>query len=154
MITLDSLRPHPGSKRGRKRIGRGQGSGKGKTAGKGQKGQRCRSGVSISPGFEGGQMPLYRQLPKRGFKNRFRKVYGVLNLGDLEKVKHEGVVDIAALKAQGLVRKCHHLLKILGDGEIKQPITVRAHSVSETARNKIEASGGRVEIISNGGRKA
>jgi large subunit ribosomal protein L15 len=153
MITLDSLKPHPGSKRGKKRVGRGPGSGHGKTACRGQNGQRSRSGASIRPGFEGGQMPLYRKLPKRGFKNRFRKVYGVLNIGDLAKIMHEGVVDLAALKARGLVRKRYHLLKILGDGEIRQPVTVRAHAVSETARNKIETAGGRIEIITDRGQE-
>jgi large subunit ribosomal protein L15 len=154
MITLDSLGPHPGSKRGRKRIGRGPGSGHGKTACRGQKGQRSRSGASIRPGFEGGQMPLYRKLPKRGFKNRFRKVCGVLNISDLANVRHEGVVDLAFLKALGLVRKRHHFLKILGDGEIQQPVMVRAHAVSETAKNKIETAGGRIEIITDLGQEA
>ena len=154
MITLDSLRPHPGSRRTKKRVGRGPGSGHGKTACRGQNGQKSRSGGSIRPGFEGGQMPLYRKLPKRGFKNRFRKVYGVLNIGDLAKIGHEGVVDIAFLKARGLIRKRYHLLKILGDGEIRQPLTVRAHAVSETARNKIETTGGRIEIIKERGREA
>jgi len=154
MITLDSLRPHPGSKRGKKRVGRGPGSGHGKTACRGQNGQRSRSGASIRPGFEGGQMPLYRKLPKRGFKNRFRKVYGVLNIGDLVKIRHEGVMDLAFLKARGLVRKRYHFLKILGDGEIQQPVTVCAHAVSETARNKIETAGGRIEIITEQGREA
>jgi large subunit ribosomal protein L15 len=106
------------------------------------------SGGSIRPGFEGGQMPLYRKLPKRGFKNRFRKVYGVLNIGDLSEIRHEGVLDIAVLKALG------HLLKILGDGEIQQPVTVRAHAVSETAKNKIETAGGRIEVIADRGQEA
>jgi len=154
MITLDLLRPHPGSKRGKKRVGRGPGSGHGKTACRGQNGQKSRSGGSIRPGFEGGQMPLYRKLPKRGFKNRFRKVYGVLNIGDLSEIRHEGVVDIAVLKALGLVCKRHHLLKILGDGEIQQPVTVRAHAVSENAKNKIETAGGRIEIIADRGQEA
>ena len=92
---------------------------------------------------------MYRKLPKRGFKNPFRKVYGVLNVGSLAEVRHEGVVDIAVLKALGLVRKRNQFLKILGDGEIHQPLTVRAHAVSEAARNKIETAGGRVEIISD-----
>jgi large subunit ribosomal protein L15 len=154
MITLNSLKPHSRSKRGKKRIGRGSGSGHGKTACRGQSGQRSRTGVSIRPGFEGGQMPLYRKLPKRGFKNRFRKVYGVLNVGDLAKIMREGVVDLASLKALGMVRKRYHLLKILGDGEIERPLTVRAHAVSETARNKIETAGGRIEIITGRGQEA
>jgi large subunit ribosomal protein L15 len=92
---------------------------------------------------------LYRKLPKRGFKNRFRKVYGVLNVGSLAELRHEGVVDIAVLKALGLVRKRNHFLKILGDGEIQRPLTVRAHAASKTARDKIETAGGRIEIISD-----
>ncbi|NIA08512.1 MAG: 50S ribosomal protein L15 [Nitrospiraceae bacterium] len=146
-MTLDSLRPHPGSRHGRKRIGRGQGSGHGKTACKGQKGQRSRSGASIPPGFEGGQMPLYRQLPKRGFKNPFKKAYAILNLADLAKIGSKGVIDLALLKAQGLVCKRYRLLKILGDGEINQAVTVRVDAVSEAAKSKIEAAGGQIEII-------
>jgi len=154
MITLDSLRPDPGSKRRKKRVGRGPGSGHGKTACRGENGQKSRSGGNIRPGFEGGQMPLYRKLPKRGFKNRFRKVYGVLNIGNLAEIRHEGVVDLAVLKAMGLVGKRNHLLKILGDGEIQRPVTVRAHSISKTAKNKIETAGGRVEIVSDRGQEA
>jgi large subunit ribosomal protein L15 len=147
MITLNSLRPAPGSKQPRKRVGRGQGSGHGKTACRGEKGQRSRSGGGVSAGFLGGQMPLYRQLPKRGFKNPFGKVYGVLNVGDLAKIGREGVVDIAVAKSKGLVRKRHSLLKILGGGEIAQAVTVRAHAASVAAVKKIEAAGGKVELI-------
>ncbi len=147
MITLDSLRPHSGSRHARKRVGRGQGSGHGKTACRGQKGQRSRTGGSISPGFEGGQMPLYRQLPKRGFKNPFKRVYGILNLDDLAEIEHDGVIDLACVKAKGLVHKRYRLLKILGDGEIDRPVMVRVHAISRTAREKIEAAGGQIEII-------
>ncbi len=154
MITLDALRPDPGSTRRKKRVGRGPGSGHGKTACRGENGQKSRSGGNIRPGFEGGQMPLYRKLPKRGFKNPFRKVYGVLNVGSLAELRHEGIVDITVLKALGLVRKRNQFLKILGDGEIQRPLTVRAHAVSKTARNKIETAGGQVEIISDQARRA
>jgi large subunit ribosomal protein L15 len=147
MITLDSLAPHDGAVHNRKRIGRGPASGKGKTAGKGQKGQKSRSGASIPAGFQGGQMPLYRQLPKRGFKNPFRKVYGVMNVGDLEDIAADGVIDIDMLKSVGRVRKRNNLLKILGNGELTKAVQIRAHAVSETARKKIEAAGGSVEII-------
>jgi large subunit ribosomal protein L15 len=154
MITLDSLKPHSGSRHGKKRVGRGPGSGYGKTSCRGEKGQRSRSGASIHPRFEGGQMPLYRKLPKRGFKNHFKKVYGVLNVGDLSKSVSEDVVDITSLKELGLVPKRYRLLKILGDGEIKKPLTVRAHAVSETAKKKIETAGGRIEIIKSRGQEA
>ena len=148
MSILSRLRPHPGSRKRPKRVGRGIGSGHGKTATRGTKGQRSRSGGGVSPGFEGGQMPLYRQLPKRGFKNPFRKVYGVVNVGALEGLEFEGVFDIALAKEKGLVKKRYHLLKILGEGEITRPVKVKAHAVSESARRKIEAAGGEV-ILEN-----
>jgi large subunit ribosomal protein L15 len=147
MITLDTLKPHPGSAHSKKRVGRGEGSGHGKTACRGAKGQRSRSGGGVPAGFEGGQMPLYRQLPKRGFKNPFRKVYGVLNVRDLEKIEHDGVIDLAFAKSRGLVRKRHNLLKVLGDGEIQRAVKVVAHSVSGSAKRKIEAAGGHVELV-------
>lgn len=147
MITLDSLKPSKGSTRKKKRVGRGPASGNGKTAGKGQKGQKSRSGATIPAGFQGGQMPIYRQLPKRGFKNPFRRVYGVLNVGDLEHIAAEGQIDIELLKSLGRIRKRSNLLKILGDGEISKTVNVKAHAVSESARKKIEAVGGTVEIV-------
>lgn len=146
MITLDSLTPHEGSVHKKKRVGRGPGSGKGKTAGKGQKGQKSRSGASIPAGFQGGQMPLYRQLPKRGFKNPFRKVYGVMNVGDLEDLSYDGVIDIELLQSMGRIKKRNKFLKILGDGELTKAVNIKAHAVSSTAQKKIEAAGGTVEI--------
>ncbi len=147
MITLKDLRPSSNSKKKKKRVGRGPGSGHGKTSCRGQKGQKSRSGGSIAPWFQGGQMPLYRQLAKRGFKNPFRKEYGVLNVGTLNEIEVDGVFDIEAAKARGLVRKRHKLLKILGEGEIQKAVHVRAHAISNSARQKIEAAGGTVELV-------
>ncbi len=147
MITLDMLRPHDGSKRKKKRVGRGLGSGHGKTACRGTKGQGARSGAGVSPGFAGGQMPLYRQLPKRGFKNPFRKVYGVINVQDLASLESEGPIDLEYLQSRGLVAKRYHLLKVLGEGEITRPVRVRAHAASASAKRKIEEAGGGVEIV-------
>ncbi|NDY41326.1 50S ribosomal protein L15 [Dissulfurirhabdus thermomarina] len=147
MKTLQNLKPHPGSKKSPKRVGRGPGSGHGKTACRGQKGQGARSGGGVPAGFEGGQMPIYRRLPKRGFKNPFRKVYGILNVGDLDKIAHEGVIDLEVAQSKGPVRKRFHLLKILGEGEITRAVTVRAHAASKSARQKIEAAGGTLEIV-------
>ncbi len=152
MIGLDSLTPFAGAKRNKKRVGRGPGSGHGKTACKGQKGQKSRSGASIPAGFQGGQMPLYRQLPKRGFKNRSRIVYGVVNVGTLQGLEGLDTIDLDTLKRRGLVRKVYGLLKILGEGEISRPVRVRAHGISASARKKIEAAGGSVEIISRAGK--
>ncbi len=148
MITLDSLVPHEGARKKKKRIGRGQGSGQGKTAGKGSKGQKSRSGASIPAGFQGGQMPIYRQLPKRGFKNPFRKSYGVLNVSTLGSIEHDGVIDLELLQQRGLVRKRERCVKILGDGEINRAVRVKVHAVSKSAREKIEKAGGSIEIIS------
>ncbi len=148
MIRLDSLYPFEGSKHKRKRVGRGEGSGHGKTACRGQKGQNSRSGGGVRPGFEGGQMPLFRRLPKRGFKNPFRKEYGILNVKDLDKIAEGGVVDIEIAKKKGRVPKKLNLLKILGDGEISTAITVKAHAISKSAQEKIESAGGKVEILS------
>jgi len=148
MIRLDSLYPFEGSKHKRKRVGRGEGSGHGKTACRGQKGQNSRSGGGVRPGFEGGQMPLFRRLPKRGFKNPFRKEYGILNVKDLDKIAEDGVVDIEIAKKKGRVPKKLNLLKILGDGEISTAITVKAHAISKSAQEKIESAGGKVEILS------
>lgn len=151
MITLNELRPHPGSKKAKKRVGRGDGSGHGKTACRGEKGQRARTGASIPAGFEGGQMPLYRQLPKRGFKNLFKKIYGVLNVSDLAEFQDNSIIDIDTAKKNGLIRKRFNLFKLLGDGEINKPVIVRAHAASAVAIQKIEAAGGRVELLSDKG---
>jgi len=147
MIRLDSLYPFEGSKHNKKRVGRGEGSGHGKTSCRGQKGQNSRSGGGVRPGFEGGQMPLFRRLPKRGFKNPFRKEYGILNVKDLDKIAEDGVVDINIAKSKGRVSKKLTLLKILGEGEISAAITVRVHAISKSAKDKIESAGGKVEII-------
>ncbi len=148
MITLESLVPHNKSKKKKKRIGRGPGSGHGKTACRGTKGQKSRSGASIPPGFQGGQMPLYRQLPKRGFKNPFRKSFGVLNVSVLDKLETDQVIDIDFLKNKGLIKKREKYVKILGDGDISKPVKLQVHAISNTAKEKIEKAGGSVEIIS------
>lgn len=134
----------------RKRRGRGVGSGNGKTAGKGHKGARARSGWSQRIGWEGGQMPLYRRLPKRGFNNKnFEKVYTTVNVKDLEAFDAGAVVDLKAVLGKGLASKAKHsdLFKILGDGELKTSVTVKVDSITKTAREKIEAAGGTVEVI-------
>ena len=148
MVDLSSLRPFEGAVKKRKRVGRGPGSGHGKTSCKGQKGQKSRSGASIPAGFQGGQMPLYRKLPKRGFKNPFKKYYGVLNVSVLDSLDHDGTIDIDVLKEKGLVSKRYSLVKVLGDGDITRAVNVKVHAVSSSARGKIEAAGGTVEIIS------
>ncbi len=147
MITLDSLVPFEGAKKKKKRIGRGPGSGHGKTACRGSKGQKSRSGASIPAGFQGGQMPIYRQLPKRGFKNPFRKHYGVLNVSTLNAIDYEGTIDIGFLQGKGLIRKRDRFVKVLGDGDITRAVKIRVHAVSRTAREKIEKAGGSIEII-------
>ena len=147
MTDLSSLRPFEGSVKKRKRVGRGPGSGHGKTSCRGQKGQKSRSGASIPAGFQGGQMPLYRKLPKRGFKNRFKKYYGVVNVSSLDSIDHDGPVDMAVLREKGLVSKRFSLVKLLGDGEISRSVNVMVHAASASAVKKIQASGGTVEII-------
>lgn len=143
-MRLHELSPAPGSKKNRKRIGRGPGSGTGKTAGRGHKGQRSRSGFSQRFGFEGGQMPLVRRVPKRGFTNIFRIEYTVVNLSRLEGF--EGDVTPETLAAKGLARS-GRLVKILGDGEFSTKLNVSAHKFSKTARAKIEAAGGTCEVL-------
>lgn len=144
MLNLSNLSPHPGSRKQRKRLGRGPGSGLGKTAGRGHKGFKARSGSGIKPGFEGGQMPLQRRLPKRGFRNPFRKQFAVVNLRDLNDFGPGSVVDRAALEAAGLISAKDLLVKVLGDGELTVALTVSVDKVSESARSKIEAAGGTV----------
>jgi large subunit ribosomal protein L15 len=141
---------HRGVKRHRfrKRIGRGPGSGHGKTAGRGHKGQRSRSGYSSSPLFEGGQMPLFRRIPKRGFTNRFAQTVAVVNVGDLESRFQNGEeVTPQSLKAKALVKGRYDLLKILGDGELTKNLAVAAHRFSASARQKIEKAGGQVQVL-------
>jgi len=146
-MKLDELFPAPGAKRPRKRVGRGPSSGSGKTAGRGTKGQRSRAGGGVRPGFEGGQMPLIRRLPKRGFTNPFGQDYKVVNLRDLHRFAPESVVDEEALRRAGLVKGTGGRIKLLGQGEITQPLTIRVHAVSAQARAKVEAAGGKVEVI-------
>ena len=148
-IRLHNLKPAPGARKDRKRIGRGQGSGSGHTAGRGHKGQNARSGSSKNPGFEGGQMPLYRRVPKLGgFTPRNRKVYAVVNVSDLEeRFEKDALVDPATLAASGLIKKERESVKILGDGELTLSLTVRAHAFTRSARDKIEAAGGKAEVI-------
>ena len=146
MLELHDLRPSPGSRAKRKRLGRGPGSGSGKTAGRGQKGQRSRSGHGIRPGFEGGQMPLTRRIPKRGFKRSGRVEYQVVNVRDLTRV--DGKVDPTLMKEAGLISSLGRPVKVLGLGEIDRPVHVSAHGFSATARTKIEEAGGSVTIRS------
>ena len=140
-MKLFELQPDKGSKKLPKRKGRGHGSGNGKTAGRGHGGQNSRSGGGVRIGFEGGQMPLYRRVPKRGFNNIFAKVYSVVNVSDLN------VVDESSLREKGLVNKVIDGVKILGDGDLKKKLTVKATKFTKTASEKIEAAGGKVEVI-------
>jgi large subunit ribosomal protein L15 len=143
-ITLSTLRPAPGSRPGRKRLGRGVGSGLGKTSGKGHKGHKARTGGSTNPGFEGGQMPMYRRLPKRGFTNPFKVVFQVINLRQLDKLPGTEVSP-QALHAAALVAEPDRPVKLLGMGEADRAYTVRGLAVSASARAKVEAAGGTVE---------
>jgi len=147
MTELHGLRPAPGSRKGRKRVGRGTGSGHGKTAGRGMAGQKSRSGGTIRPGFEGGQMPLQRRLPRRGFTNPTRKEYAVVNVEDLNRFEDGAVVTPEVLLESRLVRDQRDGIKILAEGELERSLTVRAHKFSRSAREKIEAAGGAVEVI-------
>jgi large subunit ribosomal protein L15 len=146
-MKLSELKPPKGARKKRKRIGRGEGSGHGGTSTKGHKGLKARSGGKRSPGFEGGQMPLQRRLPKRGFKNPFREEWAVVNLRDLSDFPDQSVVDVETLKASGFVKKEGRGVKILGEGEITRPLTVRANGFSLSAKKKIEAAGGKAEVI-------
>ncbi|HOD35628.1 MAG TPA: 50S ribosomal protein L15 [Syntrophales bacterium] len=146
-MKLHELKPPRGSRRKRKRIGRGGGSGHGGTATKGAKGQNARSGGGIKAGFEGGQMPLARRLPKRGFRNPFRKNIVVVNLGQLGKFSGGDTVDPEALLRQGIIKHPRDGVKILGKGGLDRPLKIKAHAVSSGAREKIESAGGSVEVI-------
>jgi len=144
-MRLEELKPSQGSRKKSKRVGRGPGSGSRKTAGKGHKGQKARSGGVKGPGFEGGQMPLQRRLPKRGFTNIFRKEYVVVNLRDLAEMS--GAITPETMMKQGLVKNPKDGIKVLGVGELKSGITVRAHKFSKSAVDKIQAAGGKAEVI-------
>ena len=145
-MKLHELAPAPGANCESYRRGRGHGSGNGKTAGKGHKGQKARSGGSIRPGFEGGQMPLQRQIPKRGFKNIFAKEYAIVNVGDLEIFENGTVVNGEALVAAGLLKKTLDGVKVLGNGELTKQLTVEVAAFSESAKQKIEEVGGKAEV--------
>ncbi|MEW6521642.1 MAG: 50S ribosomal protein L15 [Thermodesulfobacteriota bacterium] len=144
-MSLSNLSPQKGSTKQRKRLGRGPGSGHGKTAGRGHKGFKARSGSGVKLGFEGGQMPLQRRLPKRGFNNIFRKEYAVVNVKDLDKLEAGSKVDRQALVSAGLIRAKDNFVKILGEGELTKKFTIAVDKVSESARKKIENAGGTIE---------
>ena len=146
-MKLYELSPAAGSVKDVKRIGRGHGSGNGKTAGKGHKGQNARSGGGVRPGFEGGQMPMTRRIPKRGFNNIFATKFSVVNVSDLDQFVDGTVVDADLLKASGLIRKTNDGVKILGNGELTKNLTVKAAAFSASAKEKIEKAGGKAEVM-------
>jgi large subunit ribosomal protein L15 len=147
-MKLDSLRFNDGSKKSRTRVGRGSSSGLGKTSGRGHKGQKARAGYSRKAGFEGGQLPLYRRLPKIGFSNyEFKIKYAVINLDDLNKFEEGTVVTPELLKDTGIVKKQLSGIKVLGNGNLEKKLTVKAHKFSTSAKEKIEATGGKIEVI-------
>ena len=146
-MRLNDLAPEKGQRKNRKRVGRGVASGTGKTAGRGSKGQNSRSGGGVRPGYEGGQMPIHRRLPKRGFKNHFKKVFAIVNVQDLNRFDADSVIDEVAFIKSGLVKGDRDGIKILGNGDVQVPVTVRINKISESARQKIEAAGGKIEVI-------
>jgi large subunit ribosomal protein L15 len=146
-MKLHELRPAPGSTQAPKRLGRGVGSGLGKTSGKGHKGAKARSGGGKRPGFEGGQLPLVRRLPKRGFTNIFAKEYAIVNIKALDRFAQDSVVDAEALIRTGLIKKVLDGVKILGNGDINKKLTVRAQKFTDAAKEKIEAAGGKAEVV-------
>lgn len=146
-MKLHELKSLSGANRRRKRIGRGTGSGHGKTSGRGEKGQKARSGAHIHPWFEGGQLPLHRRVPKRGFTSRFRKVYAIINLSDLERFESGTKVTPGLLQERRLVKDLGAGLKVLADGVLSKPLSVAAHKFSKRSIEKILASGGQVEVI-------
>ena len=146
-MKLNELSPAPGSHKSSKRLGRGVGSGSGKTAGRGTKGYNSRSGGGVRPGYEGGQMPIQRRLPKRGFTNIFRKKIAVINIRDLARFESGSVVDEKALAEAGLIKGQRDGVKLLGNGEIGYPLEIKVNRVSKSAREKIEAAGGKVEVL-------
>ena len=146
-MKLHELSPAEGSVKPAWRKGRGPGSGNGKTAGKGHKGQNARSGGGVRPGFEGGQIPLYRKLPKRGFKNHFATQYAIINLSALDVFENGAVIDLDTLVANGIIKNTFDGLKVLGDGEVTKAFTVKATKFSASAKEKIEAAGGKTEVV-------
>lgn len=146
-MKLHELKPAEGSTKNSKRKGRGTATGQGKTAGRGQDGQNSRSGGGTRPGFEGGQMPLYRRIPKRGFTNIFKKQWSVVNVEDLNKFEDNTVITPEMLMENGLIKKVLDGVKVLGDGKVEKKITVQAHKFSKSAVEKIESAGGKAEVI-------
>lgn len=146
-MKLHDLKPAPGAKHSKKRVGRGSGSGMGKTSTRGQKGQKSRSGGGVRPGFEGGQMPLSRRLPKRGFTNIFAKEYAIVNVSALDGFENGTVIDEKILKDAGIIKKPLDGLKVLGNGELSKKLTVKAKKFTKTAVEKIEAAGGVAEVV-------
>jgi large subunit ribosomal protein L15 len=146
-MELSNLKPKKGARHAKKRIGRGPGSGHGKTAGRGEKGQKSRSGYSRMLGFEGGQMPLHRRLPKRGFTNIFKKEHAVVNLADLERFESGATIDEAALRKAGVIKGANDGVKVLGNGKLTKKLTVHATKFSASARKQIEAAGGTCQEI-------
>ncbi len=146
-MKLHELKPNPGSTRERKRLGRGTATGQGKTAGRGMNGQKSRSGGGVRPGFEGGQMPLYRRLPKRGFTNIFGTQFAEINVEVLNKFEDGAEITPELLKSEGILKKQLDGVKILGNGELAKKLTVKAHKFSKSAVEKIEAAGGKAEVI-------
>lgn len=145
-MDLHTLSPLPGSKKKAKRVGRGEGSGWGKTSGRGHKGQKARSGGGVGPGFEGGQMPLQRRLPKRGFTNLFKKTYALVNLGSLKAFEAGSVIDAQALVAVGLIRNENLPIKLLAKGSLDKPLTIKVQAASEKAAAMVKEAGGTLEI--------
>jgi large subunit ribosomal protein L15 len=145
-MKINELKPNEGARKRAKRVGRGPGSGHGKTATKGHKGQKARTGGGVKPGFEGGQMPLQRRIPKRGFKNPFKKEYAVINLKDIAGIDSD-IITPELLKERGIVKSLKDGLKVLAEGEIKRAMTIKAHAFSAQAAQKIKASGGTPEVI-------
>ncbi len=146
-MKLEELQSPPGVNKRVKRVGRGPGSGRGKTSTRGHKGQKARAGGGVRPGFEGGQMPLQRRLPKRGFTNIFKKEYAIVNIRDLNRFEDGSEINPEVLQNAGLINSIKDGVKILGDGELEKKLTVRAHKISRQAEEKITARGGRVEVI-------
>lgn len=146
-MDLKKLSPPKGSRKKPTRVGRGKGSGKGKTSGRGTKGVGARSGGKVPPWYEGGQMPIQRRLPKRGFANRFKKRYALVNIRDLNRFEKDSVVDVDALRAKGLVKQVREGVKLLAVGDIDRPLTVKVAKISGAAKQKIEAAGGQVEVV-------
>ncbi len=146
-MRLDELSPAAGSRKTRKRLGRGVGSGSGKTAGRGTKGHKSRSGGGVRPGFEGGQMPLHRRLPKRGFSNIFKKDFAIINIRDLAKFEKGSIVDETALIQSRLIRGRRDGIKLLGQGEIEHPLTIKVDKASKAAIEKVTRVGGKIEVL-------